>query len=243
MDQSEVAIVKKSVSAIGKMSVAELFKQYQADAQWFRSVAQEGELRFIRVAEFLHRIKEEKLWAKRLSKETKKNFETFDQWIGEEGGMARGKIYDLLRLKEAYENVPTGKLLDLGFSRAAELARIHANLPKAFPKAIEKVISRNMPVKEVKVLVANTLAYEHLDSGHYTILELSIKDEDFSDVRKAIAVAQARTPLDNPDNGSADGVHVVEICREYLLDPASAKVLKELEESGAFTKNRMRVEE
>lgn len=243
MAASEKAIVKKSVSAIAKMTPGELFKQYESDATWFRSVAQEGEYRFIRAAEILSRIQKEKLWTKRVSDQTKEVFETFDQWVAEEGGMARGKIYDLLRLKEAYQKVPVEKLLDLGFSRASELARIHSKLPAAFSKAVDKVISRKMPMKEVKVMVANTLANEHLDSGHYTILELSIKDEDYQEVVRALAVAQARTPLENPGTESANGMHIVEICQDYLLDPHSAKVLKELDEAEAFRKNRLTVEE
>ena len=157
--------------------------------------------------------------------------------------MSRGKIYGLMRLSESFNGVPVAKLVELGYSRANELARLHKTLPKILPKAIDKVISRNMPVREVKVMVANSLAGEHLDSGRYEIMELSIKSEDYMDVRKALVVAQARTPLETPDGQSADGQHVVEICREYLQDPASEKVLKQLEEAGAFKKRRLQVEE
>jgi hypothetical protein len=235
------ALAKLDVS---KLSTERLFLQYFEDAEWFRSTAEEADKRFIRVAAELHRIATERLWQHRRSARTRKPFGTLDQWIAEEGGMSRAKIYQLLRLAKCYAGIPYRKVLELRMSRANELARIAkcrgngegAKPPQVFLDAIEETIARKLPVKEVERMVANCLAGEHLDSAKYVVVELSVLAEDEETLRKAIAVAQARAPLPNPETAAADGTHVVEICREYLEDPASEKVLAQLEEAGAFRK-------
>ena len=165
--------------------------------------------------------------------------------------MSRAKVYSLLRMARAYRGVPERTVMALGYCRANELARIseyrqddHAKEPnKTFLKAIDKTLKNRMDVNEVKLMVDNALAGEHLDSRHYLSLELSIKSEDYPSVAKAIAVAQARTPLENPDSPAANGIHIVDICKDYLLDPASVKILKQLEEAGAFGNGRFLVED
>jgi hypothetical protein len=244
-------LAKKLTVEISRLTPAQVFDQYQADVEWFRSVTQEGDRRFIRESLALLRIADEKLWEKRTSKRTRKTFNTIDQWINEEGGMSRAKVYSLLRMARAYRGVPERTVMALGYCRANELARISeyrqddtAKEPnKTFLKAIDKTLKNRMDVTEVKLMVDNALAGEHLDSRRYLSLELSIKSEDYPSVAQAIAVAQARTPLENPDSPTANGIHIVDICKDYLLDPASAKILKQLEEAGAFGNGRFLVED
>jgi hypothetical protein len=86
------------------------------------------------------------------------------------------------------------------------------------------------------------LAGSHPDSGRYDRIEFAVKTEDAAYVFKALAVMQALEAVDNSETAAGRGVHLVSLAQEYLSGRDQTKILKKLEEAGAFSKSAFAVE-
>lgn len=185
-----------------------------------------------------------RLFTLRKNPATKKNYRTFSEWLASEVHSSRSGAFRFFGVIKYLETVPSETLEEIGKSRCFELAKVGREKPSLLPRFLKEIQKHpEIPVVSLHNMVANSLAGGSFDSGRYEEICFVVKSEDVPYVRKALAVMQAMEAVENPDTAAGRGVHLVGICQDYLSGNQENKILKKLEEGGAFSGTPFRVEE
>ena len=239
-----MSVLTNPAKGLAKLSPEKLRELLLEDAKWSRENDREREWRDLRMAWSTLQIRDNAWWRQWVSKETKKKFVTFTQWVEEEcqfGG--RSKVYSLMDIVENLK-LPPEKLMEFGKTKCYELARVARNKPKALARTITYLQNNpELSVDEVKQSVANVLAGQAMGSRKFVSIELTVPQDEVVYIRKALAVMQAITPAKEPETAVGMGLLAARICQEYLSGKVETKVLKELEAAGAFETTRFKLED
>ena len=212
----------------------EIRAQVKEEAEWFRVTGREAQRRWMKLGNLLQVVRDRVLWKD--WKANGKTFQTFDHYVEEEVGVSKSKVYMMLGVVDHLsKKLSHTRMEELGKTRCYELARLAAERPKQLDRVLQKVENNpNIPVNEVRDIVE--AAIENRAYERFQRLEFAVKEGDVATVIEALAVMQAGEPVENPDSASGRGVHLVNVCREYLSGEEETRVLKELKKNGFFKK-------
>jgi len=209
--------------------------EIQELAGWLRKTRDEGESKIVRLAGLVLTVQEKKLYREWKDPATKKFYPSFDSWLRAEIKESRASIYRFMGVKEYLKSVPIETLETIGSSRCFELAKVGREKPSLLPRFLKEIKEHpDIPVVSLRSMVANSLAGGSFDSGRYEEVCFVVKSEDMAYVKRALVVMQAEEAVESPDTAAGRGVHLVSLCQEYLAGDEAARVLKALEEAGAF---------
>lgn len=212
-------------------------------SKWLHATRDETEKKFMRLANLVHQVQRRQLFRSWIDPATKKPYRSFDSWLFSEVGQSRASVYRYLGLKDYLKNVPDGVLEEIGSSRCFELAKVGREKPSLLPRFLKEIKEHpDLPVVSLRNMVANSLAGGSFDSGHYEEICFVVKCEDLPYVHKALAVMQAMDAVENPDTVAGRGVHLVSLAQSFLSGNEESKILKQLEDVGAFSKTPFKVE-
>lgn len=201
--------------------------------EWIARIGKEAQKRWMRLGSDLQIVRDKVLWKDWRDGKGRK-FPTFDDYVQSEVGVSKSKVYYLLSVADNLK-LPPARLEDLGKTKCYELARVAQERPKEFPRILQRIEKDpEMTVNEVRDIVESAIAGRAVE--HYTRLDFAVKEGDVQTIVEALAVMQAQEPVENSDSASGRGVHLVNICREYLTDEEAIEVLKGLKKAGFFKK-------
>jgi hypothetical protein len=197
-------------------------------------IREKVEHKVVRLSNLVHKVQKGQLFREWTNPETKKQFTSFEDWIRVDVKQSKASVYRFIGVKE-HLKLPDETLELIGTSRCFELIKVAKEKPKLLPRIVQEIKKNpNMPVFTLQQIVTNAIAGHHFDSGEYQRLDFAIKVEDVKEVNQAFAVMQAIEPVKNPEAASGRGLHLVNLCREYLSGKEERRVLKRLEDAGAF---------
>jgi hypothetical protein len=197
-------------------------------------IREKVEHKVVRLSNLVHKVQKGQLFRGWTNPETKKLFTSFEDWLHVELRQSKASVYRFIGVKE-HLKLPDATLELIGTSRCFELVKVAKEKPKLLPRIVQEIEKNpDMPIFTLQQIVTNAIAGHHFDSGEYQRLDFAIKVEDIKEVNQAFAVMQAIEPVKNPEAASGRGLHLVNLCREYLSGKEERKVLKRLEDGGAF---------
>jgi hypothetical protein len=220
--------------ALVSVKSLEIRKEIKELSTWLLSTHEEAQHKMVRLANLVATVQKKQLWREWKNPKTGKLFTTFDSWIDIELRQSKASVYRFIGVKE-HLDLPDSTLEMIGKSRCFELVKVAKEKPKLLPRIVQEIKKNpDMPVFTLQQIVTNAIAGHHFDSGEYQRLDFAIKVEDIKEVNQAFMVMQAIEPVKNPEAASGRGLHLVNLCREYLSGKEERKVLKRLEDGGAF---------
>jgi hypothetical protein len=226
-----------TAAAVAKAeSHAALRKQIRELADELAEIREKAEHKVVRLANLVHRVQKTQVFREWINPQTKKPFTSFEDWIKVDVRQSKSSVYRFIGVKEHLNKHVSDETLEMiGESRCFELVKIAKEKPKQLTRIV-KEIEKNpkMTVFALQQMTANVLEGNHFDSGQYERLDFAVKVEDAVEVKQAFAVMQALEPVKNPDAASGRGLHLVNLCREYLSGKEERKALRRLEDAGAF---------
>jgi len=232
------------MSALAKIDSDKIRKEIQELTGRLRELKDEGEHKIIRLTNRVFLVQKHELYLKWKDPATSKFYTSFDQWIKAEIRESRASVYRFLGVKHHLVNVSDETLEKIGSSKCFELVRVAREKPAMLPRFLKDLEKDpDIPLFTIQQRVVNTLAGAHPDSGRYDRIEFAVKSEDSPYVFKALAVIQAIEAVDNPDTAAGRGTHLVSILQDYLSGMEQTKILKKLEEAGAFSKSAFAISE
>lgn len=198
-------------------------------------IREKVEHKVIRLSNLVHKVQKGQLFRKWVNPQTKKLFTSFEDWIKVDVKQSKSSVYRFIGVKEHLGKIPDDTLEMIGESRCFELVKVAKEKPKQLSRIV-KEIEKNpkMTLFSLQQMTTNAIAGHNFDSGQYERLDFAIKVEDVKEVNQAFAVMQALEPVKNPEKASGRGLHLVNLCREYLSGKEERQTLKRLEEAGAF---------
>lgn len=223
-------------AASKKETYSALRKEIKELADELADIREKAEHKVVRLANLVHRVQKTQAFREWINPQTKKTFTSFEDWIKIDVRQSKSSVYRFIGVREhLHKHVPDETLEMIGESRCFELVKIAKEKPKLLPRIV-KEIEKNpkMTVFALQQMTTNAIAGHHFDSGEFRRWDFAIKVEDEVEVRQAFAVMQAMEPVKNPDAASGRGLHLVNLCREYLSGKEERKTLKRLEDAGAF---------
>jgi len=193
-----------------------------------------AEHKLVELSNLVHKVQKGQLFREWTNPETRKPFNSFEDWIRVDVKQSKASVYRFIGVKE-HLKLPDKTLELIGSSRCFELVKVAKEKPKQLARFV-KEIEKNpaLPFFSLQQMVANTIAGHHFDSGRYERMDFAIKVEDLDEVKKAFAVMQALEPVKNPEAASGRGLHLVSLCQEFLSGREERETLKRLEKAGAF---------
>jgi hypothetical protein len=197
-------------------------------------IREKVEHKVVRLSNLVHKVQKSQVFRQWVNPQTKKFFTSFEDWIRIDVKQSKSTVYRFIGVKE-HLKLPDETLEMIGESRCFELVKVAKEKPKQLSRIV-KEIEKNpkMTVFALQQMTANAIAGHHFDSGEFRRWDFAIKVEDEVEVKQAFAVMQAMEPVKNPDAASGRGLHLVNLCREYLSGKEERKTLKRLEDAGAF---------
>jgi hypothetical protein len=232
------------MTALARVDGDKIRKEIQDLTGRLREIKDEQEHKIIRLTNRVYTVQKQELYLKWKDPATNKFYVGFDQWLRAEIRESRASIYRFLGVKKYLNDVSDETLEKIGGSKCFELVRVAREKPSMLPKFL-KDLEKNpeIPLFTIQQRVVNTLAGVHPDSGRYERIEFAVRSEDASYIFKALAVIQAIEAVDNPESATGRGVHLLSIFQDYLSGREQAKILKKLEEAGAFSKSAFAIVE
>jgi hypothetical protein len=220
------ALVKSSSLKIRQeiIDLADEFQKLQKDAQ----------SKLVRLSNLVHKVQKDQLFREWINPKTKKAFTSFENWIKVDVRQSKSSVYRFIGVKE-HLNLPDKTLELIGPSRCFELVKVAKEKPKMLQKIV-KAIEANpeIPVYTVQQMATNVLAGSNFDSGNYDRLDFAVRVEDVHEIHQAFAVMQSMEPVKFPDTPTGRGMHLLNLCQDFLSRPKERQVLKRLEDAGAF---------
>jgi hypothetical protein len=223
-----------TAAAMVKVSSLKLRKEIQDLANDLQSIEKEAESKLVRLSNLVHEVQQKQLFREWIDSKTKKPFKSFEDWIKRDVRQSKSSVYRFIGVKE-HLRLPNATLELIGKSRCFELVKVAKEKPKMLGRIVKEIEKHpDMPVYQVQQMATQVLNDAHFDSGSYERFDFAIRVEDVPDIRKAFAVMQAQEPVKNPEAAAGRGMHLVSLCQDYLSRAPERKVLKRLEEAGAF---------
>jgi hypothetical protein len=234
----------KTALAKTKIDSDKIRKEIQELTGRLREIKGEAEHKIVRLANQVFLVQKHELYLHWKDPATGKLYTGFDSWLRAEVSESRSSVYRFLGIKEHLSDVPDETLEKIGSSRCFELVRVAREKPSMLPRFLKDLEKDpEIPLFTIQQRVVNTLAGSHPDSGRYDRIEFAVKVEDAPYVFKALAVMQALEAVDNPETAAGRGQHLISLAQEYLSGREQTKILKKLEEAGAFSKSAFAIEE
>jgi hypothetical protein len=222
------------MTPLAKSDSLKIRKEIQDLSHWLQSTREEAEHKIVRLTNLVHRVQRDQLYKDWEDPAVKKPYRSFQAWIESEVGVSRAQVYRLIDVKE-HLKLSERTLEEFGSSRCFELVKVAKERPKLLARFVEALKKKpDTPLYAVQQMVTNAVASGHFDSGAYERFSFAVKVEDALTIRKALMVIQAQEPAKNPDTDAARGTHLVVLCQEFLLGKEEQRILKKLEEAGAF---------
>jgi hypothetical protein len=227
-----------------KLNVTQIFKEITEDVSWLNSHQGQRDKKIVHLANNIFLVQKHMLYKQKINPQTNKPYRSFTSWLSKEVNESRASVYRFLSAREYLQSIPNETLEKIGNMKCFELAKIGRDKPKLLPRFIREIEKHpEMQVVSLKSMVDNVIAGGKFDSGEYESMNFVVKVEDVQYVQKALAVLQAMEAVKNPESASGRGVHLVSLCQEFLSGGKESKILKALEEAGAFDNSPFKIEE
>jgi hypothetical protein len=223
-----------AAAAVVKVSSLKLRKEIQDLANDLQGMEKEAEKKLVRLSNLVHEVQKKQLFREWIDSVTKKPFKSFEDWIKRDVKQSKSSVYRFIGVKE-HLKLPDATIEKIGKSRCFELVRVAKEKPKMLQRIVKEIEKHpDMPVYAVTQMATQVLSDAHFDSGQYERFTFAVKVEEALDVRRAFMVMQTMEPVKNPESDAGKGMHLVNLCNDFLSRPQERKVLKRLEDAGAF---------
>lgn len=207
---------------------------------------EKADKKLVRLSDLVHKVQKEQLFRNWTNPKTRKLFTSFEDWIREDVRQSKASVYRFIGVKE-HLKLPDSTLEKIGASRCFELVKVAKEKPKMLQRIVKEIDKNpDLPLFTLQQMVTSVLSGGHFDSGQYERIDFAVKVEDSDDVHKAFVVMQSMEPVKNPEAASGRGLHLLNLCQEFLSQKEARAALKRLEDAGAFKVNgnsNFRIEE
>jgi hypothetical protein len=243
METLSVSQIKKEIN---KSTPGELRRRVREDSAWIQKSESEREWREIRLAHTVKEIRDEGYW-KEWKREDGDKFKSFNDWLETECTIGkRTKVYELIGIVERLPGISMQRMMSMGKTACASIARVGRHKPSQVAKVIEHVeeaLARGEPLsaEEVKQVAENVIAGQNPGSQRYMHMEFMVPMDQEHIVRKALAVMDLQHPVEDPESPLGMGLSLVKIAAEYLSGNLETRILKDLEKAGKFDASRFRL--
>ena len=223
---------------LAKADHSELRKKIKDLSDELQKIHDQAEHKLVELSNLVYKVQKDQLFREWINPETKKPFRSFEDWIRVDVKQSKASVYRFIGVKQHLKL--SDKTLELiGSSRCFELVKVAKEKPKQLARIVREIEKRpDMPVFTLQQIVTNTIAGHHFDSGKYERMDFAVKSEDVDDVKKAFAVMQAIDPVKNPEAASGRGLHLVNLCHDFLSGKEQREILRRLEKAVEFSKNK-----
>jgi hypothetical protein len=186
----------------------------------------------LKLATRAYEVQVHKYWRHYVSPKAKKAYRSFDQWLKEDAGAQRSRIYSELRVVR-YLPISLKEIEAIGKTKCEEVAKVAKFSPQKLGKVLEAVKKNpQMNTKDVRQLVSNAIAGNATEPVRYSYFEFAMPSGEAKIVKQALKVMQATDPLEDPENPVSMGRHLYHMCTDWLLGAEQQEILKKLEEMG-----------
>jgi hypothetical protein len=223
-----------TAAAMVKASSLKLRKEIQDLANDLQGIEADAEKKLVKLSNLVHRVQKSQCFREWINPKTRKPFTSFEDWVRIDVKQSKSSVYRFIGVKE-HLKLSDETIEKIGKSRCFELVRVAKERPKELHKIVREIEKHpDTPVYAVTQMATQVLNDAHFDSGQYEKFSFAVKAEEAQDVRRAFLVMQTMEPVKNPESDSGKGYHLVALCQDFLSRPQERKVLKRLEDAGAF---------
>lgn len=223
---------KKEVVVPGKRAPEVVRKEFQGLVKDERKAFENSSQISLKLALRAYEIQYHQHWRHYLSKNTDKAFATFGEWLREDAGESRTRVFAKLGIVK-YLPLSAEKMEELGLTKCEEVAKVAKHAPRRLAKLIEQVQEHpEMTAKDVKQLVSRTLDGHTPEPQKYKYFELAMTEAEAAEFYMALQIMQAQDPLNDPENQVSMGRHVHNICVDWMTTAEAQETREKLEKSG-----------